>query len=38
VLESACGLMSAELGWNETRKGAEIESLGPIFKTLRAPA
>jgi glycerol-3-phosphate dehydrogenase len=35
ALESAASLMASELGWSETRKRAEIENLGPIFKTAR---
>jgi glycerol-3-phosphate dehydrogenase len=33
ALETAASLMAAELGWNDARKRAEIDGLGPIFKT-----
>ncbi len=35
ALETAASLMATELGWSQTRKRAEIDGLGPIFKTVR---
>ncbi|HEY5048704.1 MAG TPA: glycerol-3-phosphate dehydrogenase/oxidase [Rhizomicrobium sp.] len=35
ALESAATLMGAVLGWSEGRKHAQVESLGPLFKTVR---
>jgi glycerol-3-phosphate dehydrogenase len=38
ALRGAASIMAAELGWNEARKRAEIDMLGPIFRTSETPA
>jgi glycerol-3-phosphate dehydrogenase len=38
ALELTASLMAAELSWSEARKRAEIDSLGPIYRTARTQA
>ena len=33
VLEKVAGQMAAHLGWNDSKKAAEIASLAPLYRT-----